>query len=689
MSSPGGSPSVFRAAFIALVVAALPALAAGASSGIAAGVRVDSGVQPDRTLPPDGPAYRPRMRMNLEEFIHGATSAAGAGAGRAVASVRPKRAAAPLPLPSDAAGYDYHDAFQAALEALYDNGGGILEVNPGEYRLCREVDFSPARPPKGFRRAMQPTIIIRGAGGENQSVKIHCPGTFKGTGSRPALFRFRGRPEPVQPYAVWMEHLSLVGPDSGGREDVTGIALVEQCTAIHLRDVHFRSLRKALRMEEGVGRFTVDYCKFSGMGETALDVSGSGDGSISRCEFADIGSPDGGGPASAAIHAKGNTVITENIFGSCRQAAIRVHPDLGGEITVTGNEFDRNGWILDFGDKPGQAGSRIHYTTNCEFSGNKVLGWNGVGDIYGRKDDPVQTGYIRGRFVSNLQVKNNRFAGLAAPGIGIDLEDAEDIQIEGNSFSPNWASTWQPILGTVFRFRNARAVSISGNTLDLGWKRPVPIAPRLADFFSTQGEFRSNTVSGLARGVREDAASRMRYRGNSGGARPADVFSDAEGWITVPDESEILIPDLSGKGALRASRYAKQADSSFRSGKPGRVLGVLLPKPGASAATVGGVLKVRVYAWTEDGGTPGIYEQTFTVGDSRGSKTGPAGRKRGSALSLGAEEGGWGKGTFTLEPPVAGNRDVEILFATDSPGAKPYRAAISVEYEEWGGLRLR
>ena len=230
-------------------------------------------------------------------------------------------------------------SLKTALTALYENGGGTLELDPGVYEMCEELDFDPVRGPKGIRAPYQPTLIIRGAGGESQGVTIRCSAGFKGNGTDPCFFRFRGKSDSAQPYAIWLENISIAGGDSAALKGVTGISVEDRRVAIHLKDVHFRQLKTGMRLEEGVGRFVLEYCKFSAISRFGADLSGSGDGSVLRCEFANIGLPSSN-EISAALHVKGNTVISENIFGSCRKSVVLIRPDISGEMTIVFNEFD-------------------------------------------------------------------------------------------------------------------------------------------------------------------------------------------------------------------------------------------------------------------------------------------------------------------------------------------------------------
>jgi hypothetical protein len=618
----------------------------------------------------DGPTV---YRLNLSDYLPRAIPAKAA---KTAAQAAPSPVGAQAPL-------DYRAAFETALHALYDNGGGVLEVNPGVYEVCGEIRIDPARPPKNHLDSGQPTLIVRGAGGESQGVTIQCSGEFKGSGKYPAFFKFRGGTDSAPPYSVWMEHLSIGGRDSAGSPRVAGVSVHDKRTAVNLRDMHFRNLRKGVFLEESVGRFVIDYCKFYGIGEYALDVAGSGDGSISRCDFSAIGSGAESSGPSAAIYAKGNTVISENIFGSCAQTAIRIRPDYSGEVTVTHNEFDRNALILEFTDKRGQAGKTLHWTTNCEFSGNKVVGWHGIGSIFGRTGNPIQIGYIKGSYVSHLKVLGNSFAGLAESGIGFDIADGSDVRIADNSFSPEFGNTWQPILGTLFRFSRSKDIAIYDNLIETGWMRDRLMRPRLAEFEATTGELRSNRFLGWAGGVREDAQSRMEYAGNAAPEGKRRVFADSAGWMTVPDEGRILSGEAEGKAPWRRGRLALADTASYASGRTYRLLTVGLD-PGAGQADAAALLRVRV--WVKPvSELPAYFEQTLRIARDNGGMTAePVDQAAPPRVGAGKTAG-----RFSLSEPKGRGSPLEIRFAAETPKGLPYAVSLESEWDAWGAFRLK
>jgi hypothetical protein len=594
---------------------------------------------------------------------------------------------------------DFRDAMKNALTHLYDNGGGTLEINPGRYRVCTTVDIGPRNGPASFDTlGVIPTLTIKGTGGESEATTLYCDGKFDTAGvKKPAFLKFR---MPMAGYnkhfGVRIEHLAISGEGSGSSlESVTGV-YTENRTSTILHDVRFLNLRKGVWIQYG-GRYLIDYCKFSRMGEYAIDGSQAGDAVVSRCEFAATGQ----GAArnrSAAVFAGGNTNIRDNVFGTSWNAAIKLRQGgrfegsdviASGELSVVNNEFDANKYVMVFDSAA--TGDSI---TNCEFSGNKVAGWTGYPgtNFAGATDVPIMAGYMKGRHIAGLMVKNNRFAGLSLGGIGFDFEYGKDIQITGNSFSQYWSYTRQYILGTLFRLGNSSQINISDNKAELGWApKGAILKPVVAEFANAEGAFRNNTFNGHGGGIVQDAAARMDFSGNIGSPDYRSVFNDAAGWPTIPNASVVLDPVMPGGGALRKCGYVKSFKAAFPSDQWSDLVTLRIPSPGTpNASSVGGIIRFKTHVRQEHAGAEysAVFLATLAVSDLAG---------KGDRLKYEIRDTlnldprlDWGSPRFSFSSPVAGKgyREVTIRFKAASPGKTGFQVRMQAEYEEWGGLKL-
>jgi hypothetical protein len=498
-----------------------------------------------------------------------------------------------------------------------------------------------------------------------------------------------------------MENLSIEGGANVEYRYVTGIMMTGLEKTIHIKDVQFRMLRQGFR--PGMTQYIVDRCKFSNIKEYGINGSEGGDASINRSEFAAIGC---NGPcntyytdiSSAAIYLGGNTTVSENVIGSCAYAALKLHTD-DGHVTIVNNEIDNGRYVLLYERTSGPDANPV-----VQFSANKIRGWPGITNFDPKTHtNPPMMGFVKGKYLTGLMVKNNHFAGLAQNGIGFDIENADDVQITGNTFSPNWIGTWSPLLGTLIKFTNVATANISGNRLEIGLRSPS-IRPLIAQFSNSKGLFSDNQIApgwdktngvpnaGYCSGIAEDGLSRFVYTGNIGLPDNASVFSDANGWRTVPDRSEILVADYFGGAALRKSLFTKTVVGAFSSGTAKEALRIRVPLPASNASTlVGGNLKVRIFVRESGGDRNAIIDGEITVSDyyysGGGIPGGPAINLK--SLTMNDIHGQWALPQLTFSTDQADPRVKIVNLQVNAPGNANYQAALRVEYEEWGGLKLK